>query len=111
MSDATLSLFATEPGWLVCPESRLEREFAAFHRDNPHVFEEFERRALELHRAGRHRIGAKAIAERIRWDVMLRTLGDEYKVNNNRVSLYSRLLIHRHPELAGAIETRRRRVA
>jgi hypothetical protein len=107
MSDATLSLF-DEPGWLTNPSTRLEREFAVFHASNPHVYEEFERRALELHRAGQRRIGVKAIAERLRYDVMLRTLGDEYKINNNRVAFYSRLLIHRNPELADAIETRKR---
>lgn len=97
------------PAWLAWPRTRLERRFAEFHAANPHVFAEFERRALQLARAGARRIGAKAIAERIRWDIHIRTLGDEYKLNNSFVALYARLLIHHHPQLADVIETRQRR--
>lgn len=99
------------PDWLVEPSTRIERRFAEFHRANPHVYAEFERRALQLHRAGARRIGAKAIAERIRWDIYIRTLSDDYKINNSYVSLYARLLIHRHPQLADVIELRRRKEA
>ncbi|HEX7050099.1 MAG TPA: hypothetical protein VF188_07870, partial [Longimicrobiales bacterium] len=94
---------AADPPWLVWPQTELERRFAEFHRNNPHVYREFERRAMELYRAGATKIGVKAIAERIRWDVRIRTLGDEFKINNTYVSLYSRLLLHRHPELADVI--------
>src|SRR5690625_3655853 len=97
------------PAWLAWPRTKLERRFADFHRGNPHILAEFERRALQLHAAGARRIGAKAIAERIRWDIHIRTLGDEYKLNNSFVALYSRLLIHRHPALADVIETRTRK--
>lgn len=99
------------PDWLAEPSTRIERRFAEFHRANPHVYAEFERRALQLHRAGARRIGAKAIAERIRWDINIRTLGDEYKINNSYTALYARLLIHHHPELADVIELRRRKGA
>lgn len=102
---------AADPPWLVRPITKLERRFAEFHAANPHVYAEFERRALQLYRAGARRIGAKAIAERIRWDVHVRTLGNEYKLNNSFVSLYARLLIHRHPELADVIELRQRKEA
>lgn len=104
-------LFAqtADPHWLQWPTTKLERRFAEFHKRNPHVYAEFERRAMELYRAGATKIGVKAIAERIRWDVRVRTLGDEFKVNNSWVSLYARLLIHRRPELADVIETRQRR--
>jgi hypothetical protein len=71
------------------------------------VLAEFERRALELHRAGAERIGVKALAEVIRYHSTVAGMGD-YKVNNSLISLVSRWLIWRHPELADAIETRRR---
>jgi hypothetical protein len=67
MSDATLSLFGTEPGWLINPETKLERRFARWAKDNPDVLAEFERRALALHRAGQRRIGVKQVAEVIRY--------------------------------------------
>lgn len=109
----TPDLFTTaqDPPWLVWPQTRIERRFAEFHRQNPHVYAEFERRAMELYRAGARRIGVKAIAERIRWDVHVRVLSTDYKIDNSLVSLYARLLIHRHPELAEVIELRQRKEA
>lgn len=109
----TPDLFATaqDPPWLVWPHTRIERRFAHFHGANPHVYAEFERRAMELLCAGARRIGVKAIAERIRWDVHVRVLTEDYKINNSLVALYARLLIHRHPELAEVIELRQRKEA
>jgi hypothetical protein len=107
MSDATLSLF-DEPGWLTAPSTKLERRFARFHRDNPEMLAEFERRALELHRAGAERIGVKALAEVIRYHSTVAGMGEDYKVDNSLISLVARWLIWRNPELADAIETRRR---
>lgn len=102
---------AADPHWLVWPQTRIERRFAEFHRQNPHVYAEFERRAMELYRAGARRIGVKAIAERIRWDVHVRVLTEDYKINNSLVALYARLLVHRRPELTEVIELRRRKEA
>jgi hypothetical protein len=108
MSDATLSLFGTEPGWLVNPETKLERRFARWAKDNPDVLAEFERRALALHRAGQRRIGVKQVAEVIRYYAAVERRGERYKVNNSYTACIARWLIFRHPELADAIETRRR---
>lgn len=102
-------LLASWPAWLLYPSSKIERRFASFHALNPHVYLQFEARASEAHRAGAARIGMKAIAERIRWDVHTRTLGEEFKLNNTFVALYARLLIWRRPELAALIELRRRK--
>ena len=102
---------AADPSWLAWPQTKLERRFAEFHAANPHVYLEFERRAMELLCAGVRRIGVKAIAERIRWDVHVRVLTPDYKIDNSLVSLYARLLIHRRPELAEVIELRQRKEA
>ena len=108
MPDDTLSLFGSEPGWMICPETKLERRFVAWARENPDLLREFEVRALRLHRAGADRIGVKAIAEVVRYDHTVSGRGDEYKVNNSLLALVSRWLLWRHPELSDAIETRRR---
>jgi hypothetical protein len=107
MSDATLSLF-DEPGWLTNPETKLERRFARWAKDNPDVLAEFERRTMALYRAGQRRIGAKQVAEVVRYFGAVQSKGDRYKLNNNYTALLARLVIYRHPELAGAIETRKR---
>lgn len=106
MQTSFFGQLTARPSWLTNPSNKLERHFARFHDLNPHVYLEFERRALEAHSAGARRIGVKAIAERIRWDIHTRTLGDKYKVNNSLVALYARLLLFRRPELADLIELR-----
>jgi hypothetical protein len=102
---------SADPSWLRAPRTERERKFAEFHANNPHLFLEFEGRAMRALRDGWPRIGVKAIAEAIRWDYRVRTRGDDFKINNSFVALYARLLLHRRPELGLVIETRQRKVA
>lgn len=95
------------PGWLADPQTDNERAFAAFVAANPHVYRELEERALRLHRAGRRRIGVKAIIEAMRYDWAVRTDAPDYKLNNSHTAFLARLLLHNRPELEGVIETRR----
>lgn len=84
----------------------IEEQFQAFHSANPQVYELLRSLALQMVRAGRERIGAKMLWERLRWEYALATTGDAYKLNNNLTSRYARLLMEREPVLAGAFETR-----
>jgi hypothetical protein len=98
------------PDFLDNPRTPIERAFVEFHRKNPHVYNELERLALLLWNK-RHpsRMGVKMLWETMRYNVALRTEGDEYKLNNNFHSLYARLLIRQQPHLEGVIELRERR--
>jgi hypothetical protein len=98
----TLDLF-TAPN----PGSALERDFADFHAANPHIADDLERRAAALIRAGVRRIGIALLYESARYDHAIRTNGDPWKLNNNHKAFYARLLLQRHPEWTGIIETRR----
>lgn len=100
---------AADPQWLLWPTTKLERRFAEFHRANPHILAELERRALALVGVGAPRVGVKAIWEAMRYDALVRTDSRDWKLNNSYTALYARLLIHRRPELADVIETRQRR--
>lgn len=62
-----------------------------FHRSNPGVFHLFRRFALQAFGCGR-KIGARAIGERIRWEVAIVTRGEPYKVNDHFWPFYARLL-------------------
>lgn len=106
-----MDLFTADPAWLSHPSTKLEREFAEWYALNPGIVAEFERRTMELYRAGAKRIGMKAIAEVVRYHSALQSKGDARKVNNSRVSFIARLMLHRHPELADRIETRERHAA
>lgn len=84
----------------------LAQRFEAFHQLNPQVFAAIERQALRLAAQGERRIGVKGIAEDLRRG-RLATTGDDWRINNSWPAFYARLLIAKHPQLAGVIEMRR----
>ncbi len=84
----------------------LERKFWAYHNQNPHVFELFERFAKEAARLHGH-YGAKAIFERVRWHMDVETVdAEEFKLNNNYTSRYARLFMLKNPGFDGFFRTR-----
>ncbi len=71
------------------------------------VYAEFKRFAYALKSAGREKIGAKMIAERIRWESAIRKReGDEYRVNNNYVSFMAKELAREDESFAELFEFR-----
>lgn len=86
----------------------LDERAAAWIAANPEAVARFAQIALDLHRNGQ-RMGAKAIAEVIRWQYAtdVNALpGDDYRVNNSYVAHLSRHVMATWPELAGYFETR-----
>jgi len=88
------------------PGMTIEEAFRAFHAANPHVYRELVLLARRARRRGVERIGIGMLFEVLRWNVALRTGGDEFKLNNNYRSYYARLIMMREPELADVFETR-----
>lgn len=84
----------------------LVTRFSEYHRQNPNVYEEFVRRAMDMRNAGRRKYSQWTIIQAIRWDHDLRTRGDVFKINNDFIALYARLMIHDHPEFANFFELR-----
>lgn len=88
--------------------STIEDDFWRFHRENPHVYV----RLVELARTWRRRRGSRRLGigmlfEVLRWEVAMRTTGEDFKLNNNYRSYYARLIMQREPDLAGVFDTRR----
>jgi len=84
----------------------IDEHFAEFHRANPHVYQRLETIALELYRAGRKRISLRDLWGFLRIE-QLRVVGaGEYKLNNNLISRFARLLLANHPELEAVVELR-----
>lgn len=74
-------------------------KWVRFHDQNRHVWELFEKRALEMIATGRKHYGARTIMEVARHDINLRTKSDdEFKINNNHIPYYARLFREVHPE-------------
>ena len=84
---------------------RLDR-FREFHRANPHVYSLFRAYARQAKSAGRTRIGARSIGERIRWFTTVETIGDNFKINDHCWPYYARMLAIEEPEFRGFFQTR-----
>ena len=83
------------------------RDFQQWTKDNPKVYPMFEKYAMQAARAGKI-IGAKAIVERLRWDLTFDTDGDEmYKLNNNWTAFLARKFKEAHPDFARIFATRK----
>lgn len=94
---------------MVIPSQRrssLDERFRDFHAANPHVYENLRLMALRLKRQGRSRIGIKMLFEVMRYEYLIHTEGDSYRLNNSFTSRYARLLAENEPALRGIFETR-----
>lgn len=107
-------------GWLPVPSDPNPRalSFLEFHRSNPQVFRRFlelarERVQLQKALGRRPRLGAKAIWERLRWDMEFAGPSSKpFRLNNNHTALYARLLVETyHEEFSGVFELRELRTA
>lgn len=87
----------------------MEQKFLKFHEDNPHVYEELKKLALDVKRRGFNHYGIGALYEVMRFHRIMSTTDTEYKLSNNHRAFYSRLLMANEPELAGFFTTKRQR--
>lgn len=93
----------------VVPLEDREAYGTAFHAANPHVMELLARLTRRMRaRSGGH-IGFRAVWEHARWMYRYRTRdASGWKLNNNLQAWYSRELMARYVDLAGAFHTRER---
>jgi len=73
---------------------KLLEKFKKFHAENPVVYELFKRFATEAKNSGRVRFSHWMIMNRIRWYSSIETNGEKYKLSNDFIALYARLLIY-----------------
>jgi len=66
------------------------------HKDNPNIYEAFEKKALQVFRERKY-YSARFIIEFLRWDTTEGT-DDRFKVNNDFSVFCSRLFIKRFPK-------------
>lgn len=78
--------------WPVTESGSRFEQWVSFHSQNPTVFDLFRRFANEAAAAGRTRLGARMLGERIRWYTSVETVGSAFKINNNHWPYYARLL-------------------
>jgi hypothetical protein len=74
--------------------------------ENPDTYRLFKQFTLQAIDNGVTKLGAKAVAERIRWESTLRKDAQGYRMNNNAVSEMARRFMAEYPEHNGIFETR-----
>lgn len=87
--------------------SVLEKQFLAFHRENPHVYDKLVELAFLLKDKKHKKIGIAMLFEQLRWLHAMQTsdMGG-FKLNNNYRAFYARMIMGRNPALDGFFEIR-----
>lgn len=76
----------------------IEERFQNWAKENEEAVGMFFRFADQMWEAGRRPIGAKLIVERMRWETLLVTMGQDYKLNNSFTRSLALLYVKAHPE-------------
>lgn len=87
--------------------TRLEREFLAFHKANPHVYDRLVSLARDLKRRGHKKGGIAMLYEVVRWQQFTVNKQDEYRMANAHRAYYARLIMKQEADLAGFFDTKR----
>ena len=83
-----------------------ETKFWNFHQKNPQVYDKLVEMTWQAKRVGRTRVGMKMMFEVLRWEHLMQTDSDDYRLNNNYAPYYARLVMTCDPRLDGMFETR-----
>lgn len=87
-------------------EATIQEAFERFHAENPDVYDELLTLARRWRTRGNQRAGIAMFFEVLRYRRGMRTQGDDFKLNNNYRSRYSRKIMAENPDLAGIFDTR-----
>jgi hypothetical protein len=82
--------------------------FNRYHEANPHVYTMFVKFARQVKHIGLNKYSIWAVANRVRWHYEFEVKGDEkFKISNDFLSRYSRLIMQNESDLAGFFTTKR----
>lgn len=87
----------------------IEQAFERFDRDNPEVYRLFRQLTFRAINAGKKKTSSKMIVNVLRWEFYLKTVGDEFKINDAFTAHYARKFINDFPEFNHIFELRRLR--
>lgn len=85
-----------------------ENAFRAYHANNPQIYEQFVVFTFQAINAGRKHLGAKMIAERMRFESLV-SGDDGFKINNSYIAFYARMFERNYPQHKGLFEFRKSR--
>ena len=83
--------------------------FNEFNKDNPHIYDAFEKQALKAINKGRKKLSSKLIVNWIRWNEFLKSSDQNFKINDAFQSYYARHFVDKNPEHADVFNFRKLR--
>lgn len=75
--------------------------FKEWDRANPKIYEKFVERAYGMRRMGKEHYSAYYIFYAIRFDIDIKTVGSEFKINNDHIPMFVRCLIREDESFLG----------
>lgn len=84
----------------------IKEAFEIFDNENPHVFAAFKKQALNAISNGRKKLSAKLIINWIRWNAIVQTKAEDFKINDAYQSYYARKFVKLNPEFENYFEFR-----
>jgi len=84
------------------------KTFEEYHKENPEIWEQFEKTTLLAISKGFKHYSARSIFEIIRWHRGGNLKSDGFKINNNYTADYARLFISEHSLYENFFITRKR---
>ena len=84
----------------------LKERWWGWHKENPEFYSMFKKFTFQAIRKGHRKLSAWLIVNRIRWETMIVTTGDEYKISNDYIALYARLFMYQYPDYKGFFNTK-----
>lgn len=100
---------ATPPAPAPRTAASLDDRFARWAEDNAHAIASIRAAALAERAAGATRLSIAKLAEELRADPRIATVGGEWKINNSYRAPLARLLMDQEPALRGCFEVRARK--
>ncbi len=88
------------------PETQRKAEFEDFHNRNPQVWSQFARLTKAVIQRGHSKLFGRMIWELIRYNSMMQTDGDPFKLDNDLLPYYTRLFHIEYPQFGKVFETR-----
>lgn len=91
------------------PNNETDRKFQEFHKKNPEVYKHFVRITREAHNKGKKTLSIWLVANVVRWYVNMNTEdpNSEFKISNDYLSRYARLIMRQEPDLDGIFKIKR----
>lgn len=84
----------------------LVSRFIEFHEKNPVVYKKFVAYTKKIIQRGFERYSAWTIINVIRWEQDLETKGNSFRINNDFIALYARMLVNKNAWFKGFFNLR-----